>query len=148
MLPFSGTPYSAPVPDDDHPGRSLGALARDAAPAKAVVCEYHAISSTGASFMLRDGRWKYLHYVNYRPQLYDLETDPEELRDLAGDPAYKDTLETCRKRLLEFCDPIEVDRQAKARQAELLSKFGGREGALARGDLGFTPAPGTAAEIN
>ena len=139
----------APVPDDDdHPGRSLGALARDTAAPKPVVCEYHAISSTGASFMLRGGRWKYLHYVNYRPQLYDLQADPEELQDLAGDPAYADVLEACRKRLLEFCDPMEVDRRAKRRQAELLERFGGREAALARGDLGFTPAPGTQAEIN
>ena len=75
----------APVPDDDdHPGRSLGALARDTAAPKPVVCEYHAISSTGASFMLRDGRWKYLHYVNYRPQLYDLETDIGESRNVAA----------------------------------------------------------------
>ena len=78
----------------------------------------------------------------------DLETDPEELQDLAGDPAHAEVLETCRKRLLEFCDPLEVDRRAKRRQAELLERFGGREAALARGDLGFTPAPGTRAEIN
>ena len=138
----------APVPDDDHPGRSLGALARGTAPAKAIVSEYHAISSTGAAFMLRDGRWKYLHYVNYRPQLFDLETDPEELRDLAGDPEHSGVLEACRKRLLEFCDPLEVDRRAKKRQRELLAQHGGREAALARGDLGFTPAPGTKAEID
>lgn len=138
----------APVPQDDHPGRSLGALARGSATAKAVVSEYHAIGSTGAAFMLRDGRWKYLHYVNYRPQLYDLEADPEELRDLAGEPAHADVLEACRKRLLEFCDPVEVDRRAKRRQAELLARHGGREAALARGDLGFTPAPGTKAEID
>ena len=138
----------APVPDDDHPGRSLGALARGSAPAKAVVSEYHAIGSTGAAFMLRDGRWKYLHYVNYRPQLYDLEADPEELRDVARDPAHADVLEACRKRLLEFCDPVEVDQRAKRRQAELLALHGGREAALARGDLGFTPAPGTKAEID
>jgi len=30
----------------------------------------------------------------------------------------------------------------------LLAQFGGREKALARGDLGFTPAPGTTAEID
>ena len=138
----------APVPDDGHPGRSLGALARDTAAAKPVVCEYHAIGSTGAAFMLRDGRWKYLHYVNYRPQLYDLESDPEELRDIAADPAYAEVLAACRQRLFEFCDPEVVDRRAKQRQADLLAKYGGREAALARGDLGFTPAPGTQAEIN
>ena len=138
----------APVPDDGHPGRSLGDLARGTAPAKAVVSEYHAISSTGAAFMLREGRWKYMHYVNYRPQLYDLEADPEELRDVAGDPTNAAVLEACRKRLYEFCDPEEVDRRAKRRQAELLARCGGREAALARGDLGFTPAPGTKAEID
>ena len=138
----------APVPQDGHPGRSLGALARGSAAAKAVVAEYHAIGSTGAAFMLRDGRWKYLHYVNYRPQLYDLEADPEELRDLAGEPAHAHVLEACRTRLFEFCDPVEVDQRAKRRQAELLARHGGREAALARGDLGFTPAPGTKAEID
>ena len=38
--------------------------------------------------MLREGRWKYVRYVTYPPQLFDLETDPEELNDLAGDPAH------------------------------------------------------------
>ncbi len=138
----------APVPDDDHPGRSLGALARGEAPAKPVVAEYHAMSSTGAAFMLRDGRWKYLHYVNYRPQLYDLESDPEELHDLGQDPAYTDVRQDCHRKLLTFCDPQEVDARAKARQAELLARAGGREAAIARGDLGFSPAPGTKAELD
>jgi choline-sulfatase len=138
----------APPPQDDHPGRSLGALARGSAQAKAVLCEYHAIGSTGAAFMLREGRWKYLHYVNYRPQLYDLHADPEELRDLAADPAHADALDACHRRLLEFCDPVEVDQRAKRRQAELLARYGGRAAALARGDLGFTPAPGSRAEID
>jgi choline-sulfatase len=45
-------------------------------------------------------------------------------------------------------DPAEVDARAKHRQAELLARHGGREAALARGDLGFTPAPGSKAEID
>ena len=52
------------------------------------------------------------------------------------------------RRLRAVLDPEAVDARAKRRQAELLASFGGREAALARGDLGFTPAPGTAAEIN
>jgi choline-sulfatase len=50
--------------------------------------------------------------------------------------------------LLQYLDPHEVDRRAKARQQELLLSYGGRDAALARGDLGFTPAPGTAAAYN
>jgi choline-sulfatase len=53
-----------------------------------------------------------------------------------------------RARLYAMLDPAEVDARAKHRQAELLARHGGREAALARGDLGFTPAPGSKAEID
>ena len=52
------------------------------------------------------------------------------------------------RRLRAILDPEAVDARAKQRQRALLADFGGREAALARGDLGFTPAPGTEAEIN
>jgi len=38
--------------------------------------------------MLFDGRWKYVFAEGFRPMLFDLDTDPEELRDLGDDPAY------------------------------------------------------------
>jgi choline-sulfatase len=40
-----------------------------------------------------------------------------------------------------------VDQRAKSRQAELLAQHGGREAVIQRGDLGFTPAPGFAADF-
>lgn len=39
------------------------------------------------AWMLRDGRWKYVHWQDFRPQLFDLEADPAELVDLGLDPA-------------------------------------------------------------
>jgi arylsulfatase A-like enzyme len=36
-------------------------------------------------FMVYDGRWKYLHAPGFRPMLYDLATDPQELHDLGAD---------------------------------------------------------------
>jgi arylsulfatase A-like enzyme len=33
-----------------------------------------------------DGRWKYIHATGFRPMLYDLTTDPNELHDLGSDP--------------------------------------------------------------
>ena len=39
-------------------------------------------------------------------------------------------------------------RPVKPRQQALLDRHGGREAAIARGDLGFTPAPGTEAAFN
>jgi choline-sulfatase len=149
VYPFVFECVGAPVPsDDEHPGVSITALAHGATPDRGVVSEYHAISAVAGAYMLRDGPYKYMHYVAYRPQLYDLARDPEELRDVAGDPAYADVLERCRRRMFSMFDPREVDARAKRRQAELLARFGGREAALARGDLGFTPAPGTQAEID
>jgi choline-sulfatase len=127
---------------DGHPGVSLAALTQGAAPERNVLSEYHGMGSTTAAFMVRHGRYKYVHYVAYPPQLFDLESDPEELTDLAGDPAYTHVVEQCRARLYEICDPAAVDARAKRRQAELLAAAGGREAVLARGDLGFTPPPG------
>ncbi len=42
--------------------------------------------------MIYDGRWKYIHVEHMRPMLFDLETDPGELTDLATDPAYVDEI--------------------------------------------------------
>lgn len=38
--------------------------------------------------MVRSERWKYLAYDGFRPQLFDLLNDPQELHDLGADPAY------------------------------------------------------------
>lgn len=130
------------------PGVSLFAIADGAQPTRPVVSEYHAIGSVAGAFMLRFGRWKYCHYVAYRPQLFDLAADPEELTDLAADPRCRDTIAEGERRLRAILDPEAVDSRAKRRQSELLAKYGGREAAIARGDLGFTPAPGTAAQLN
>ena len=116
-------------------------------PDRIVFSEYHATASPSGAFMIRNGKYKYVHYVAYRPQLFDLDSDPEELRDLAEDPAFNDVLDDCEAKLRQICDPKDVDRRAKARQANLLEAAGGREAVIARGDLGFTPAPGTNPEF-
>ena len=105
------------------------------------------MGSTTGAFAIRDGKYKYVHYVKYRPQLFDLEKDPEEVHDLANDREYAAVVERCREKLYELCDPVEIDRRAKLRQAELLAIHGGREAVIKRGDLGFTPAPGFAADF-
>ena len=66
------------------PGASLLGLAQGDDPERTVFSEYHAFASITGIFMVRFGRWKYVHYEGYRPQLYDLEADPGETRDLAA----------------------------------------------------------------
>jgi len=130
---------------DEHPGASLVEIAHGATPERTVLSEYHGMGSTTGAFMIRLQCYKYVHYAKYPPQLFDLEKDPEEIHDRARDPALATVLEDCRRRLYAVCDPAEVDKRAKARQAELLAHNGGREAVIRRGDLGFTPAPGFAA---
>src|SRR3954464_14917815 len=133
---------SVPEAYDTHPGKSLFKLAAGYKPDRNVLTEYHGMGSTTGAFMIRHDNYKYVHSVAYPPQLFDLENDPEELRDLAGDPVYKTVLAECRDRLYKICDPAEVDARAKRRQAELLEENGGRDAVIKRGDLGFTPPPG------
>ena len=97
--------------------------------------------------MLRVGGYKYVYYGEYQPQLFDLAKDPEELNDLATNPEYSDVLARCHQQLTAMLDPQEVDQRARRRQAELLALHGGREAVIARGDLGFTPAPGAASDF-
>jgi choline-sulfatase len=52
-----------------------------------VFSEYHAAGAVRGAFMLRKGRYKLIHYVGFEDELFDLEDDPEETRNLAGDPA-------------------------------------------------------------
>jgi len=130
---------------DGHPGHSLVDLAHGLEPDRTVLSEYHGMGSSTGAYMIRVGRFKYVYYAKYPPQLFDLANDPDETSDLAGHADMAATLETCRTKLFAMLDPVAVDGQAKARQAELLAANGGRDAVIARGDLGFTPAPGVAA---
>lgn len=127
------------------PGRSLFELAQ-AEPdhERVILSEYHAAGSNSAGFMVRKGRWKYHYYVGFAPELFDLEADPEELHDLAGDPAYDAVRAKMHGELLALCDPDAVDRLAKADQAALIERFGGIEAAHAMGSSTSTPVTSTA----
>jgi choline-sulfatase len=130
---------------DGRPGRSLQQIAAATVDAdRPIFSEYHAVGSNTAAFMLRRGRWKYLHYVRFPPELFDLEADPEELNDLAADPAHAGVLQEMETSLRRICgDPQAVDALAKADQRAMIERYGGVEAASRMGLGGATPAPGT-----
>jgi len=134
--------------EPDHPGFSVARLAAGETPQRTVLSEYHGMGSTTGAFAIRNGRFKYVHYVKYPPQLFDLEADPDETADLAVDPRYAATLKESEAKLRALLVPEEVDARAKRRQAEQLARHGGREAVIARGDLGFSPPPGIRAEFH
>jgi choline-sulfatase len=95
--------------------------------------------------MLRQGRWKYHHYVRFAPELFDLATDSEELQNLSADPRFAAVLERMEAALRSICDPDAIDAAAKADQSALLERVGGKAAALGLGEAvaAGTPAPVT-----
>lgn len=133
-----------PAPQDaDLPGTSLLELAREADdPHRTVFGEYHASHSPSAMYLLRRGPYKYVYYVGYPPQLFDLAADPEEARDLASDPAHGNTVAGFEQELRRICDPEAVDARAKADQQRRIDAAGGTAAVLAAGaKFAYTPAP-------
>lgn len=52
--------------------------------------------------VIRGRKWKYVHFAALPPLLFDLEADPHELHNLAGDPAMRDVLLGCAQRMLDW----------------------------------------------
>jgi len=139
ILDAVGCPLSEA--DEGLPSRSLletiaGKSSRD------VLSEYHAAGSITGSFMIRRGRWKYIHHVGFRPELYDLDADPGETTDLAARPDKEPVLAECRAALQRICDPDAVNAEAFADQRRRIALHGGRDAVMRFGDFSYTPAPG------
>ena len=67
--------------------RDLSSLIASAPePERTIFSEYHAAGAVSGAFMLRKGRWKLIHYVGFADELFNLESDPEELHNLAPQP--------------------------------------------------------------
>ena len=126
------------------PGTSLLRLLNGEGADRTVFSEYHAVGSMTGIFMVRFGRYKYVHYEGYRPQLFDLEADPMETRDLALEPNNEVTIAEGEKRLRAICDPAKVSEQAFDDQERRIRELGGAEAVLKRGSYPYTPAPGEA----
>ncbi|HWT79953.1 MAG TPA: sulfatase-like hydrolase/transferase [Candidatus Acidoferrum sp.] len=128
--------------DADLPGESLFRLAQEPDKPRTAFSEYHAIFSPSGVFMIRNPRYKYVHYVGYPPQLFDLVADPDETKDLADDPTHAGTLRALQAELRSIVNPEEVDRRAKADQRRRLNAAGGPEVVLREGvKIPYSPAP-------
>ena len=52
--------------------------------------------------MVRTARWKYVHWQDLPPQLFDLAADPAEFFDLGRDPGHESVRAELRQRLLDW----------------------------------------------
>jgi choline-sulfatase len=69
-----------------------------------VVAEYLAEGATGPIVMIRRGRHKFIHSLTEPDMLFDLVADPDEMRNLAEDPAAGGVLEQMRREAAERWD--------------------------------------------
>jgi choline-sulfatase len=118
-------------------GGNLGELAaRPEVLNRVVFSEYHAGGSDTAFFMLRKGKYKYIAYVGYPPELFDLSVDPREGHNLAEDMRYAAIRRDLDAELRTIVDPDAVNAAAFAAQAATIEKHGGVEAVRRRGHPG------------
>jgi choline-sulfatase len=111
-----------------------------------VFAEYHAQGSKAGAYMLRERAHKLIYHVGMPPQLFDLETDPEETHDLAENGQSAALVAQLERRLRRVCDPEAVDATAKADQRRMAEHWGGPERLRQETNIIFTPPPGISKE--
>jgi choline-sulfatase len=134
--------------DADLPGTTLWPAIGGNESVRRAFAEYHATGSKAGSFMLRDGAMKLIYHVGQSAQLFDLESDPNELNDLADIPQWRETRDRMEAALRTICDPEATDARAKADQRAKAESSGGTDAILKRGVFRRSPPPGVAAQFD
>jgi choline-sulfatase len=74
--------------------------------------ELHAEGTCTGSFMIRRGKWKYIHYTYYASLLFNMETDPGEMKDLIETDEGKRVSKDLHQILISLVDPTAVTERA------------------------------------
>ncbi|MGB7240531.1 MAG: sulfatase-like hydrolase/transferase, partial [Sulfitobacter sp.] len=101
-------------------GESLVPALTGGATRDLAISDYYGIGPCVPYRMVRQGRYKLIYTHGHPDLLYDLETDPNELQDLASDPSFAETLSRLKAILLKDWDPEEVAQRVRTSQAERL----------------------------
>ena len=81
-----------------------------------VFSEYSGEGTYAPGLMVRKGKYKYIYCETDPALLFDIEADPDELKNLADDDAYADVLADMHDELLRIWDPEQYRRDALASQ--------------------------------
>jgi choline-sulfatase len=100
----------------------LGLINGSDAEERAAFAEIHSEGIHGPCFMVRQGDYKYVYVHGHDEQLFDLQADRGEWNNLAADPAYGETKEALKARILAQFDPDAIDEavQASVRRRQLV----------------------------
>ncbi len=100
-------------------------------PKRVAFSEYHGHGTRCSSYMVRKGDWKLIYHADAPQQLFDLRSDPNELRNLAE--TRLDVLRDLTAELRRICDPEEENRRAERTIAAQLAAIRA---------MGITPGDG------
>ncbi|MEM7269220.1 MAG: choline-sulfatase, partial [Pseudomonadota bacterium] len=78
--------------------------------------EYLAEAALAPIYMLRQGRYKYIHSAADPAMLFDLAEDPHELANLAGDPAHANTVAGFEQEIIARWDDAALTRAIRLSQ--------------------------------
>ena len=131
-----------PKPEDSKlPGSSLLPFAKgEKKEDRPIFSETHCIGFYDGCYMVRYKKYKYVYFVNFKPQLFDLEGDPDELHDLIQDPRFDNVAKEMDAILKGVCDPEAVNREAHKSQDAALASHGGKDEVL-KTFMAYTPIP-------
>jgi len=82
-----------------------------------VLMEYAAEGSEAPLVAIRDGQYKFTHCELDAPQLFDLDADPDELTNLAADPAHAERVAAYMTRVRAKWDMQRYDAEVRESQA-------------------------------
>ena len=78
--------------------------------------------STARLFMIADKRWKLMHAEGMRPQLFDLETDPQEFVDFWDDPDHRAVIAIMYERLCRWA--LRLSQRTTRSDADIVAMRG------------------------
>ena len=82
--------------------------------------ELHAEGTVTGSFVIRKDKWKYIHYTYYDSLLFNMETDPGEMKNVIDTPEGKRVSKELHAILTSLVDPTAVTERAFAAQEKKL----------------------------
>ncbi|WP_342640865.1 choline-sulfatase [Rhodoligotrophos ferricapiens] len=108
----------APAPAAPVDGKSLMGLAQGSSEGweDTVIGEYFAEGTTEPVFMIKRGQYKYITAAGDPPQLFDLQADPHELVNLAGNPDYSELAHRFASEAADHWDSAALRAQVIASQ--------------------------------
>ncbi|MDQ0324719.1 choline-sulfatase [Rhodopseudomonas julia] len=115
LADLAGIDLSEIMPWTD--GRSLLPLTSSGARHGPILMEYAAEGSIAPLIAVREGKWKFVHCEVDPPLLFDLESDPDEMTNLAEDPACQDEIDRFMALVREKWNLKAFDAEVRESQA-------------------------------